>query len=238
MPATADRPACVAAPAEAGRPPGALGAVVLGRYRWAPLRTRLFLRARWHCTPYEALAGRLPGRGLILDLGAGHGLFALALALQAPGRRVLAVDHDGRRVALAGQAAAAVPAVRVRAGRLQEALAEARPAGSVAGIVLLDTLHYLAAAEQEDALARAHRALGCRGVLLVREVDAGPGLAALVNRLHERLMTGLGITRAGRLAFRTAAAWEDLLRRQGFAVHAEPCPSLFSADRLFLCRKR
>jgi SAM-dependent methyltransferase len=180
----------------------------------------------------------MPARELILDLGAGHGLLALALALQAPGRRVLAVDHDPGRVAVARRALAEVPAVQVRGGRLQDVLATARPAGSVAGIVLLDTLHYLSAPEQEAAVRRAHRLLGARGVLLVREVDAGRGPAALVSRLHERLMTGLGITRARRLVFRPAASWEGLFRRHGFAVRSEPCPSLFSADRLFLCRKR
>jgi 2-polyprenyl-3-methyl-5-hydroxy-6-metoxy-1,4-benzoquinol methylase len=214
----------------------ALTAEVLGRYCTAPLATRLFVRARWHWTPYEALAALLPTDGRILDLGSGHGLLALTLALQASGRRILAVDHDRRRVALASQAASDLPAVQFHAGRLEEVLSAVRP--SIAGIALLDTLHYLSEAEQDIAVRRASRLLRRRGVLLVREVDAAAGLAALASRMHERMMTGLRLTRAGQLHFRTASAWKELFRRHGFAVRCGPCPSLFSADRLFLCRKR
>jgi SAM-dependent methyltransferase len=217
---------------ESGRP---LSAEVLSRYRAASLATRLFLRARWQFTPYEILAARLPARGLILDLGSGHGLFALTLALQSDHRRILAVDHDRRRVKVARQAAAGLPAVQVHAGPLEHVLAAAQP--PIAGIVLLDTLHYLSATDQEAAVQRAYQLLSPEGLLLVREVDAGAGLTARIGRLHERLMTGLRLTRAGRLVFRTASAWEELLRRYGFRVRSEPCPSLCWADRLFLCRK-
>lgn len=212
-----------------------LGRRVLARYRGAGAGTRLYLHARWRQTPYEAVAARLPAAGTILDLGCGHGLLSLTAALAEPGRAVRGTDHDLGRVELARRAGIGLDNLAFAAGNLLDAVDEPAP-GSVAGIVVLDALHYLSFDEQERFLARCRAALRPDGVLLVRDVDAGAGPAGRFNRLYERLATGLGFTRAERLHFRTRAGWLDALTAAGFAAAGEPCGRFPFADLLFTGR--
>ena len=74
------------------------------RYNAIPgisLGTKLFLHLRWWLTPYERMAAYVPKSGKVLDVGCGHGLLAMEMALSAPNRTVLATDHDVARIALA-----------------------------------------------------------------------------------------------------------------------------------------
>lgn len=217
-------------------PTAPLGRRVRARYRGAGTGTRLYLNARWRWTPYEAVAARLPTSGTILDLGCGHGLLSLAAALAEPGRMVRGTDHDLGRAELARRAGVGLDNLQFAAGNLLDAV-DKQPPGTVAGIVVLDALHYLSFDEQERFLARCRSALRQPdGVLLVRDVDAGAGSTGRFNRLYERVATGLGFTRADRLHFRTRAGWHDALARAGFSVASEPCSRFPFADLLFTGR--
>ena len=207
-----------------------LGRRVLSRYRGAGVGTRLFLNARWRWTPYERIAAKLPTSGTILDLGAGHGLLSLALCLSEPGRTVLGLDHDPRRTALARAAGGDVPNVEFESGSLLGGVSAAD------GIVVLDAMHYLSHDEQELFLGRCRTALRPGGVLLIRDVDAAAGSRSVVNRTYERVMTGLRITRAEKLHFRSRAGWVEALQRAGFAAVVEPCSRFPFADLLFTSR--
>ena len=78
-----------------------LGRDVLNRYRGAGLSARTFLNMRWRWTPYEEIARRISTHGVILDLGSGHGLLSLAMAISEPTRIVRGFDHDEKRVDMA-----------------------------------------------------------------------------------------------------------------------------------------
>lgn len=213
-----------------------LGHNVLSRYRGAGLAARTFLNLRWRWTPYEEIAARMPTSGTILDLGAGHGLLSLAMGLSEPQRTIRGIDHDAKRISQAQQASAGLGNLEFAAGGLLEAVADQRLHGTVAGIVVMDAMHYLTFAEQEVFLANARRALQPNGVLLIRDVDAGAGKTFFINRWHERVMTGLGFTRAERLNFRTQADWLEVLGYAGFNSTSEPCSRFPFADQLFVCR--
>ena len=216
--------------------PESLGQQVLSRYRGATTRARLFLKARWAWTPYEQIAAWLPAHGKILDLGSGHGLLSLALGLNAPNRIIRGIDHDPKRVVMAQQAATGLTNLEFTTGNLLDAVADESLCGTVAGIVIMDALHYLDCREQELFLAYSRAALRPGGVLLIRDVDAGAGKSFFVNRLYERAMTGLGFTRADRLNFRTRGEWLQLLANAGFESACEPCSRYPFADLLFVCK--
>ncbi|MCM2279953.1 MAG: class I SAM-dependent methyltransferase [Oligoflexia bacterium] len=199
-----------------------------------PRTTRLFLRARWKLTPYAKMSRELPGEGRLLDLGCGHGLLALQLALESPAREVLGIDHDGKRVALARAAGAGLPNLRFEPGSALEPAA-----GPFRGIALIDMLHYFAPAEQARIVAQAHAALENGGTLIAREVDPEGGLVSRWNRLYEKLATLTGFTQARRETqhFRSVAGWKALFREAGFLVSAEPCSHPLFADILYVCKK-
>jgi SAM-dependent methyltransferase len=214
-----------------------LGQQVLCRYRAASKLARLYLNTRWRWTPYENIAAHVPPQGLILDLGSGHGLLSLAMSLSEPGRTIRGVDHEPTRVELAREAAAGQANVEFAIGGLLEAVTDESLSGRVAGIVIMDAIHYLDYDEQEVLLSGARKALRPGGVLLIRDVDASAGKSFIVNRLYEKAMTGLGFTRADRLNFRSNDEWLQVLAKAGFEAASTPCNRFPFADLLFACRR-
>jgi len=204
----------------------------------APLSTRFFLWLRSILTPYDSMASALPAQGRVLDLGSGHGLLAFALSLGSHQREIIGIDHDPQRVRLAEAAALRLPVMsrpRFEVGDLREKLASF-PAGSLAGIAMIDILHYFDSASQQGLINDAARVLAPRGILVVREIDSDAGLRAAANRLYERLATGVGFTRSTGpgLSFRGARGWTSLLASAGFTVRSERCGPPFLADVLFV----
>ena len=207
----------------------------------APLSTRCFLWLRSILTPYDSIASTLPGRGRILDLGSGHGLLAIALAVGSDQREIIGIDHDPERVRLAEAAARQLPVIsrpRFEVGDLKETLGSFASA-SLDGVAMIDILHYFDPRDQQLLISEAARVLASGGVLAVREIDSDAGLKAAANRLYERLATGVGFTRSAgpRLSFRGAGGWTSLLESTGFRVRSEPCGPPFLADVLFVARR-
>jgi SAM-dependent methyltransferase len=203
--------------------------------------TRLFIWLRWRFTPYLRIASVLPRRGRVLDLGSGHGLLSLALCIDSGEREIIGIDHDPERVRLAEGAIsrhACVSKPRFQVGDLEKSLATI-PSGSLAGIAMVDLLHYFDPDGQRALIEGAARALAPGGILAMREIDSEGGAAAVWNKVYENVSTRVGFTRSAikRLEFRSLSGWTKMLEGAGFRVQSEPCgPPIFS-DVLFIGRR-
>lgn len=174
----------------------------------------------------------LPREGRLLDIGCGQGLLlaalatargwaheqrwpphwptpprydltgievrprAAALARHALGSRATIVDGDGRDVAF----------------------------DSADVIVLMDVLHLLSEPAQEALLARAVKALGPGGVLLVREADSGAGWRFRAVQIGNRITALVRGNWRQRFAFRSEKEWRALLAKLDVAVGRVPLP--------------
>lgn len=184
------------------------------------------------------MASALPASGRIVDLACGWGLLSFALCRGSADREVIGIDHDAERVRLATHAAQHSPAECrpvFRVGDVSHYLG-GLPAGSVDGIAMIDMLHYFDAATQRSLVSNAARALRAGGVLLARDIDAGDGIRGVINKLYERLATGVGFTKSAgaSLVFRCRQEWTQLFGAAGFSVRAERSGPPFLADVLFV----
>lgn len=211
------------------------------RYNAIPgisLGTKLFLHLRWLLTPYRRMAAYVPKAGKVLDVGCGHGLLAMEMALAAPGRHVLATDHDVQRIALARQAGAGI-------GNLQFEVSSGNPvtAGTFDAILMIDFLHYFSPEAQDGMIAQAFANLQTGGWLLAREVNQQGGLISKLNQLYEKMATLTGFTQSNtikakeNLSFKSQSGWEAKFAEHGFKVRSEPCSSPIFADILYICEK-
>ena len=211
------------------------------RYNAIPgisLGTKVFLHLRWLLTPYGRMAAYVPKAGKVLDVGCGHGLLAMEMALSGPNRRVLATDHDVARIALATQAGTGIT-------NLTFDVSSGSPvtAGQFDAIMMIDFLHYFSPEQQDDMIAQAFANLSPGGWLLAREVDSQGGLISKLNQFYEKMATMTGFTQSNtiqakeNLSFKSQSGWEAKFTEHGFRVRSEPCSSPIFADILYICQK-
>jgi len=203
------------------------------RYAWH------FARGKLSGDPaFSALLSRglLAGRSRILDIGCGQGLLASWLlaareemqqgrwpAAWPPApmpshvRGIELMQHDVDRAGQALQAA-------VQEGRASFVAADmcAADFGEVDAVVILDVLHYVPVAAQDDVLRRVHEALVPGGVLLLRVGDASAGLPFRISNWVDFLVTTLRGHRLTRLHCRPLKEWQRVLASLGFTVQAQP----------------
>lgn len=149
-----------------------------GWYRGAPRSARLHVRLRWATSPIGPVEELLPETGAILDWGCGHGLLDVWAASRAPGRSVVGVDIDARKVATARLASEAAGV----GGRTWFTLVppDALPEGRWDAIVLDDVAYLLDPRQLEALLRRCCRLLLPGGRLIVKD---GMGASGWKRRL-------------------------------------------------------
>jgi 2-polyprenyl-3-methyl-5-hydroxy-6-metoxy-1,4-benzoquinol methylase len=176
------------------------------------------VRTRWWTAPLTAVERATPTRGRVLEIGCGHGLLSLYLALSAHDRRVLGVDIDRDKIALARQAAARlrpdeahVSFVPVDPGEL--------PQGPFDAIVVCDVLYLLGTRGRTALLDAAADQLGPGGVLVIKETARTPRWKDTVNLVQERLATRvLRITEGDALDFVEPRRLVEQLQGRGLTV--------------------
>ncbi len=180
----------------------------------------------------------LPRPGRLVDLGCGRGILLALLSspveewrnappraaakgpvrvrhVAPPGTQLLGIDCDPRAVKVARRALAS--AATIQRGDLAQ-----HPVPACATAVLLDVLHYLPAAAQEDLLARTTAALGPHGLLLMREVDAAGGARFQLTRTAERLRAILRGHLRQSFHYRSREEWRRLLVERGLRIEGGP----------------
>jgi SAM-dependent methyltransferase len=185
-------------------------AQALGRvrraYRAAPAATRFHVLGRFLSCPFLRVLDFLPRGGRLLDLGAGHGIFA-HLALAAGAREAIAVEPDGRKVFRVPPD----PRLRVVNGY------HLAIRGRFDAVSIFDVLYRLPKADWDPLLGWARERLAPGGVFLLKEIDPGHRAKALWNRAQERGADLLGLTLGEAFSYETRDEIRDRLLRAGFA---------------------
>lgn len=183
-----------------------------------PRLERLHVRARAASAPLDALAARCPAEGRVLDAGCGHGLLSALLAQGAPGRQVLGIDPDPRKVRWAQAGPGRLPNARFETARIEELLP--REAGAFSAVVVADVLYLLTPEAAQSFLQSALALLAPGGRLVVNEAEDDGGWRARKWALQEAVMVRLlGRTHgAGHIGLTSREAHVRALETAGFVV--------------------
>ena len=206
-----------------GRARTSVGRDVLSLYEGAPAGVRAHVRVRWATCPFRAVAAQLPPGGRVLELGCGHGLLSLLGAVSSPGRSVVGVDVDERKITH-GRAAAARARQRGADCEITTALPGEIPGGPWDAIVVVDVLYLLDEAEQRDLLGGCARRLAPGGVLAVKEMAPAPRWKARWNLVQETMAVRvMGITQGGSgFTFVAPSELGEWMAAEGLAVRQLP----------------
>ena len=178
--------------------------------------------------------GLVPDNARILDIGCGQGLLAswlhAAHTLHAAGdwpgqwpvapkpRSVYGIELMPRDVA---RARAALHDVRDKV-MFTEGDMCTTDFDKADVVVILDVLHYVNMAAQDDVLRRVRDALAPRGTLLLRVGDANAGLPFKVSQWVDHVVIFVRSHRHVRLYCRPLSAWKSALSELGFEVTPMP----------------
>ncbi len=181
--------------------------IVLHRtYASRGARVRLHTFVRFLTCPFLRVVRHVPPGATLLEIGAGHGVFA-TLARAAGGGRVVAVDPDVRKLR-------AIDGVGVVAG-YDDCIR-----GAFDAVAIIDVLYKIPIGEWDALLARVAARLKPGGLLIVKEHDPTARIKNAWNRLQERLATALGLTLGESFSYEAPPDFAARLRRHGF----EPQP--------------
>lgn len=173
----------------------------------------------------------LPNEGRILDLGSGFGLFSLYFATTQPGRRILGVELNGRRVAEATRSAQRLGRTNVEYQNAN--VLEWEDYGSFDAIYMLDVVHHLPEASVAHFFERIEKLLKPGGMLVVKDVSDRPRLKMLFTLALDRLMVG-----REPIKYWSPPRLAQLLQGLGFDVKRHLMNDILPYPHvLYLCRK-
>jgi 2-polyprenyl-3-methyl-5-hydroxy-6-metoxy-1,4-benzoquinol methylase len=203
-----------------------------------PFKERLFVRVRLASAPLAELAARAEGTAL-LDVGCGHGVLVALLAVGHPGRRVVGIDPDTRKIEWARQSVGRSPNVEVRACTVETIAAE-RP-GSFDTVLVVDVLYLLESLAWQPFLRAAHELLRPGGRLVLKEAEDDGSWRVRKALLQEQVMVRLlrRTHSSGAVSFAPRPVLVAALREAGFEV--EETVSLargYSTPHLLLVARR
>jgi trans-aconitate methyltransferase len=204
------------------------------RYRAAPLVARWFVHGRAFLADLARVEEYVPRHGFVVDLGCGHGLFANLLVESSPTRRVLGLDSDERKIAVARSTVAARDSLRFEVADIV-----AVPPPRCDAITIVDVLYLMTPDDQERVLRNCASALAEGAALIVKAQEARIDLRYALTYAQEVITVSLGLTQGGHRGFHFPAREEafDMFRRAGFRVDAIEMRRRPYTDVLYLARK-
>ena len=190
---------------------------IVARYRhW---RHRRYVRGKLRWDPlFGAIVPLFAGSTRpLLDVGCGLGLLGQSLREAGTHAPYLGVDPDGAKIEEARAAAMA------GALDLDFATLDASSLPPFSGdVALIDVLHYLPAALQQEALANAASRVAPGGMLVIRNVLRDGSWRYRMTVAEERFAAALGWMRFATGHFPRREDIEAPLAARGFDVHVEP----------------
>jgi SAM-dependent methyltransferase len=174
--------------------------IVLHRvFRKRALRDRVHILLRFLTSPMLRVLKALPPNASLLDIGAGHGLFAVL----ARGRRVVAVEPDARKVR-------PIDGIEFVIGY------DDPITGTFDAISIIDVLYKIPIDQWDALLLRCRSRLRAGGILIIKEQDPTARFKNAWNAIQERFASAIGLTLGESFTYEKPSDFLARLLRLGF----------------------
>ncbi len=169
-----------------------------------------FNRIRIWFNRFEVIEEYIPKKGEIVDIGCGYGLFTNFLALRSPGRLLIGIDMNPRKMKYACRG--------LKNTQFFTTDIKDFDLNSCQGITMIDFLHHMNSyKEQEDLLHYCYKGLSKGGTLFIKDVCFEPYYKFFLTRIIDNVLY-IG----DRFYFRKWEALKKVLEAIGFQVKHVP----------------
>ena len=158
--------------------------------------------------------------GHVLDIGTGRGQLPLILLELGRASSARGLDWDEPKIEAAKLAAAKSPAIAA-----DFEIADAGKASSFEQadtVLLIDVVHYLTLAKQDQLIDAAAAAVRAGGRIIIRDCDAARGWRSWMTLAEELFFTAIRFNRGARVRFRPASEIVSRLESAGLACEVRP----------------
>jgi len=173
-----------------------------------------FLAARTILLPLNKFHEALPKKGVIAEVGCGHGVVCQYLARRAPFRQMVGFDMDLRRINVALNAMDSLRNLEYRAAFFDKGSCK-----ELTGVVVIGVFCLLQDSSVLEILRAIRKNLSNGGLLLVSDIPDYNG-GDRVHRFHlarERFLGRIGFTVGQGIFLRSESEWEQMLESTGFS---------------------
>jgi 2-polyprenyl-3-methyl-5-hydroxy-6-metoxy-1,4-benzoquinol methylase len=175
--------------------------IVLHRvFRKRAPRDRIHILLRFLTSPMLRVLREVPRNASLLDIGAGHGLFAV---LASGTRRVAAVEPDARKVR-------PIDGIEFVIG-FDDVIN-----GTFDAITIIDVLYKIPIDQWDALLLRCRSRLADGGILIVKEQDPTARFKNGWNAIQERFASAMGLTLGESFTYEAPSEFIARLHRLGF----------------------
>lgn len=204
------------------------------RYHDTSLVARLHVHGRAFLSDLAFVERYVPRHGFTVDLGCGHGLFANLLCESSASRRVLGIDMDERKIAVARGTVGGRESIRFEVGDIVH-----EPVPKCDAVTIIDVLYLLPPADQAEVLRKAAAALAENAPLIVKAQERAADARFALAYAQELVSTSIGLTRGRRGRFHYLGRRDAIagFERAGFLVDVIEMPSRPYTDVVYLARK-
>lgn len=165
---------------------------------------------------YRFFDERIPRNASITDIGCGYGPLSFMLHQYSPDRKILGIDYDADKIAVAQKSYIQSPSLRFESANAME---YDLPFSDI--FVINDMLHYLPLDGQITLLKHCMERLNVGGEIIVRDGDNQKGRRHRMTKLTEKFSTKiLRFNKTeGELCFTSSAQLKLLADEYGFLLH-------------------
>lgn len=166
------------------------------------MRDRIHTLIRFLTCPMLRVLDAVPPHSTLLDIGAGHGVFATLVNARGA-QRVVGVEPDARKV-------------RPIAGIESIIGFDDVVRGTFGAITIIDVLYKIPMNDWDALLLRCRARLASGGLLIIKEQDPTARVKNSWNAAQERVATALQLTLGESFSYESPAAFVARLERLGF----------------------